>query len=854
MKTRNLISMGMLTALLAACSNELEMPGATVGNDAARPSAGKVVIVPNVAGNETDATTRAEWTGRGWKFGAGDNFGAMLMDTWNGTNEGNTTVDDYTFTDYVHTNYKYTADGEGLVWACKDDDNALAGNYFFYYPYDEKLRERGYVRAELNNHQLNYDKKTGDIDWSYAVRDNQRYLGYAFIPSSNEDINEIPVDFYPLFATPKFKLHNLSGNEIRLMKLIIRTHQHGPADTPDLMPSKVAIAPLSGDFKSVAEDYPEMTQKEQIASLFSHSTRVLDGWFAQQINSASTGLESDNEEGVYEYTIEFGPDYTLGTDEIFKACAVMPAGKYYNFDVFAFVQLAKSGKTGVISLRSLKTADWSAFDSQNGSMQTVLKPGIQQVLTASFDAQSIENLALNDFAVNTSADLEEILKFKAEDGGLDLVVIKTLGDKVEMTQGVYDWLADESHKGIQVQIDGTLVIPAGLPEDAIDQLATAVTGNPVIETTFVNKGTQVVEKPIKADIINDGTITVVRQEGDVENNGKFTGIYVDGTVTNNKGAELVITSDDTTTGRVTTVFNYGTAETEGQLWNFTNYAGGNWFVRGDQTVENSVDNYAGATIQVDNDVTLTDNTTAKKAFKVNNGTVQNFGTIDRIYQNKGVIYNGNEADTDATLKLAVNTLDVVTDSEGSVTKDGGYIYNYGYIYDVETNSGNIFMQAGTAKIEFRNTTNGNGNIENTLDGDIKNIGSQHVIYTASGQAVWKIMDDLKDYGLYTDLVFATNYTLRNGVNISWGSIGTQNLKTITVAENAIIDIAESASVILGWSGQTGITNYGMINLNHDATLSGGGIENWGTVKLNNNSTINQTVGNNGDGKIEDLRK
>ena len=846
MKTKKLISMGMLASLLAACSNELEMPGTAIGNgDAARPTAGQVAIVPNLVEGDEDAATRADWTGTRWQFEAGDDFGAMLMDTWNGTNEGSTTVNDYTFTDYVHTNYKYTADASGKVWACQDDDAPSAGNYFFYYPYNQDFRERGYVRTTLNNHQLNYDEETGDIDWSYAVRDNQKYLGYAFIPSSNEDINEIPVDFYPLFATPKFKLHNLSGNDIRLMKLIIRTHQEGPAATPMLMPSKVAIAPLSGEFKTVAEDYPGMTQKEQIASLFSHSTRVLDGAFAQQINSASKGLESDNQEGVYEYTIEFGDNYVLGTDEIFKACAVMPAGEYYDFDVFAFVQLAKSGKTGVISLRTLKTADWSAFDSQNGSMQTVLKPGIQQVLTASFDAQSIENLALNDFAVNTSADLEEILKFKAEDGGLDLVVIKTLGDKVEMTQGVYDWLADESHKGIQVQIDGTLVIPAGLPEDAIDQLATAVTGNPVIETTFVNKGTQVVEKPIKADIINDGTITVVRQEGDVENNGKFTGIYVDGTVTNNKGAELVITSDDTTTGRVTTVFNYGTAETEGQLWNFTNYAGGNWFVRGDQTVEKSVNNNAGATIQVDNDVTLTDNTTAKKAFEVNNGTVQNFGTIDRIYQNKGVIYNGNEADTDATLKLAVNTLDVVTDSEGNVTKDGGYIYNYGYIYDVETNSGNIFMQAGTAKIEFRADNNGTGNIENTLHGDIKHIGTQNVIYTAAGKPFRVVMDEMKDYGKYSELVISSDYTLRGNITVNRNSIDNQRLTKITIAKNAIVDIAESANVTLG-SSAVELVNNGLLNINHDATFTTTTVTNNGSIKKNNNATFNYTTFNGND--------
>ena len=43
------------------------------------------------------------------------------------------------------------------------------------------------------------------------------------------------------------------------------------------------------------------------------------------------------------------------------------------------------------------------------------------------------------------------------------MVIKTMGDKVAMTEGSYKWLADEAHKGIRVVIDGTIVIPEEMP-------------------------------------------------------------------------------------------------------------------------------------------------------------------------------------------------------------------------------------------------------------------------------------------------------------------------------------------------------------------------------------------------------
>lgn len=597
MKTKNLVSVSVLATMLAACSNELETPGVAPGaNDANRPVAGKVVVVPNVVENAEEASTRADWTGSRWLFEKGDNFGAMLMDTWNGTHEGNTTVADYTFTDYVHTNYKYTADGSGLIWACKDDDQILAGNYFFYYPYNEGIRERGYVRNTLNNHQSNYDATENNVNWSYAVRDNQQYVGYAFVPSSNEDINEVPVDFYPLFATPKFKLQNVSGMDLRLVKLIIRTHQHGPAATPGLMPTTMALAPYSADFKAVAADYPGMTQKEQIASLFSHSTLLLDGWFAG--DSKSDGLETDNKKGVYEYTVEFGDNYVVPAGEFFKACAVMPAGEYFDFDVYALVEEQNSEKTtGIVEMSSLKTAKWTGFDTQSGAMQTVLKPGITQVFSASFDAEALQNLGIKDFTVATSEDLEWVLNLKAEYGGTELLVVKTLGDQVELNQNVYNWLADEAHKGIRVLIDGKIVIPVGVPADAIDQLTTgAMTG---ITTTIINKGVQELEKDLEScDVINYGTLNGnVTINGDVQNaeGATLDVTTVKGNVTN-AGKSLTI---NTIEGDLT---NAGGADKEGNLNNaiVENVKGDAYNFSGALTINNvtgTLENYSKVTVK-----------------------------------------------------------------------------------------------------------------------------------------------------------------------------------------------------------------------------------------------------------------
>ena len=556
MKTRKLLAVGTMATLLVACADDYNVAPTTGINDADRPSAGQVTLT--VAG---DADTRAVWDDESlkWEFGAEDKIAALLMDEWNETNEGHTTIRDYSFLDYIHTNYPFsTTDGE--IWSTPDDAALCEGNYFFVWPYDGTYKVRGHVGFGLKNAQKNVDE-TGEYDLWASVKENQKYLGYAFIPATTADVNNVDVTFHPIFATPKFKLQNVSGMSLRLVKLIVRTHQEGPAGSPALLPDSVVLAPLSKNFKDVNVAYAngELDNDEETAALFSHATLVQNGFFAQ--TPADDNIETEPTKGVYEYTVEFGDDYIVTAGEFFKACAVMPAGEYHDFDIYALVEEQNSEKTtGVVCLSSLKTANWTGFDSQNGSVQTVLKPGIQQVFSANFDAEALQNLSLENFTVANSEDLAWILNLKAEYGGKDLVVIKTLGDQVEMTQEVYDLLAAESRKGIKVQIDGTIVIPAGIPTDAIDQLTTGQAG---VKTTIINKGTQELEKDlVNCDVINYGNLTgnvsitgdvsnaesgvidITIVTGDVENAGNLTIKTINGNLENGYNATVETVNGD----------------------------------------------------------------------------------------------------------------------------------------------------------------------------------------------------------------------------------------------------------------------------------------------------------------------
>mgnify|MGYP003251126603 CR=1 FL=1 len=631
-KSKVLLSASALLALFAACNNELEMPANIETGIANRPSAGKVVITPVVG---EDADTRAEWNSEKgkWQWQPNDRFGVMLMDEWNQTNEGNTSIADYTFTDYIHTNYPFSTQ-DGYLWSSPDNAAVCEGNYFFVYPYDAAYKQRGYVGFHVSNKQTQQDP----TDPSTPVRDYQKYMGYAFIPAANEDVNNVDVAFHPIFATPKFKLQNISGMSLRLIKLVVRTHQHGLDESPLLMPDSLVLAPLSRNFVEKASKYPEMSlgpTGDQTAYLFSHATLVQNGFYAQEPARGSK-ITSNPQDGVYEYTLDFGSDYIVENGEFFRACLVMPAGEYGNFDVFAFVEEQNSEKTtGVVKFTATVNSHWTGMDTQNGAMQTLLKPGHTQVFSASFDSQAIQNLGVKDFTVVSSEDLAWIIDLKAKNGGKDLVTIKTLGDQVELTKEVYDLISASNRKGIKWQIDGTIVIPETAEVDAIDQLTTGTTA----KTTIINKANQELTKNlVNCDVVNYGTI----KEGE----GKVITIYGDVTV---KAGQIVVSTVEgdltveagatATVGTVT-----GEVQNEGKVSIIT--VNSNVINSGEATIETVVGDINNSGILVINNVkgvlTNTGNVTAKGGTlaEVNNeGQIDIVGnsTLPKLNANNGTI-------------------------------------------------------------------------------------------------------------------------------------------------------------------------------------------------------------------------
>ena len=715
-KSKMLMSASALVMVFAACSNEFDVQNQPGSNLANRPSAGKVVVTPTVVG---DADTRAEWVDGGWEWTANDRFGAMLMDDWNQTNEGNTTIADYTFTDYIHTNYPFSTT-DGVTWSTPEDAALCEGNYFFVYPYDKTYKMRGHVGFGLNNHQTqSVDDPTS------VVRDNQKYLGYSFIEATEEDVNNVDVQFHPLFANPKFKLQNISGMPLRLIKLVVRTHQHGHADSPLLMADSVVLAPLSKNFAESAAEYPAMTlgsKGEQTEYLFSHATLVQNGFYAQ---TAEGNIRTSSAEGVYEYTVDFDKDYIVPAGEFFRVSAVMPAGEYGSFDVFAFIEEQNSEKTtGVVKFADTDKSHWSGLDSQQGAQITLLAPGKTQVFSANFDVEAIKNLGLKDFPVANSEDLAWIIDLKAKHGGSDLVTIKTLGDEVEMTKEVYDLISASNRKNIKWQIDGTIVIPADAAADAIDQLTTGTTASTII----INKGNQVLSKNLKnCDVINYGTIIeaegeeitiygdvaveagkvavttikgeltvaegaeaeVAVAEQDVENAGKLTAGTINEDLNNGGVAVVETVGDDVTNGGDLTINNIeGTLD---NIFHVTAMGGtlaevannGTIDIKGETVIPALTNNVSGV-INVDADSQVSGS---------NFGTI-NVNEVTLTPVDKNNLYN--KVNDDLSVIGVINVKDAdLSQLEGTRT---GYIINDGEIYVIGASHVTVAKGAGLIDI------------------------------------------------------------------------------------------------------------------------------------------------------------
>lgn len=702
MKAKVLLSTMVFAAAFAGCSqDEWGENGINTSNENRR-AVGEVVLSLSEPSTRMEAVT-GENGMPVFEFSADDKIGGHLMDTYNGNG--------YWLTNNINTNYPFQQEGED--W--KSTGVLLEGNYFFSYPFNGCQQDRGALVNTVPIDQYAYPRdeqgnQTGDVEWYQSFLDNQFYLGYSFLTAEENctDCDEVgvlnvSVQMEPVHAYPVFEVVNKTGSPLdkpmKVYKISLRKADES------LFYNTVAVFPQGKKFDAETVVPGEYTL---------WNTAVYNRNMGDHVNAWPLDAEKICKSRTLEYNLHFPEGgYEVQNWDSFKACMIVPAGLYGKMEVLIYTNEGIIKAPIDMPNNMVDSGTWK-FDPTKAPKFTI-KADICEVIDnqVAFTVQSTENLV-------------EYLSYIAQIGNATKVAVKTVGNEVELNTKAYSILKNENMK---LELNGTLVIPAEVPQDAIDRIDFYKDNG---KSRIINLGTQVIEqKPVndkvwgrddvyvrienygtltlKADmpisrIDNFGTLNV--EESSVyalvnmpENDGVEPTVTVSkklnaimllnfGAMNVNEGAEVNVLSK---------WFNYGTTDNKGTIntwpadWSnpafmsiidVTNISEPelNWlktWLHGKLTFD------VTATAEVYNAFI------AASAEAVNMGTINNEGTIN----SKGVIIR-NGSDQEYTLlkdiihkKFAVYEAELVVEETTMEIAAVTSLVNYGYQSEITNAQG-----------------------------------------------------------------------------------------------------------------------------------------------------------------------
>lgn len=857
MKTSRFLSTMAITALLAACSNEDFLnEQAPVVVDGNRPTA-KVALAFD------EANTRLEYDkgGDGWQwyFADGDKIGALLMDTWDEVADG---IDHYTFTDYVHTNYPFvrtTKDGV-TTWNTPEDAAVCEGNYFFYFPYDKKFTHRGLVGWSVNPVQKNYDPATGKYFQMQSIKDNQKWLGYKFIEATDEGVNKIGFDFVPLFATPAFKIANMTGMKLKVTRMVVRTNSNSDNDgidldgTSHLMATTMMLAPKTAKFDKVNKSWESMNFTEHTRDMWLRAQRYIgvDGATPEEkidprkadgssllIDPSTTvhGLSSEfwktdmEIAPTYEYEVQFGNEYIVEGGDYAVGRIVMPGGVYNHdmpetFEVLIFVEKVTSGNgngeqmVARIDMGRPQTQggiDGSVWDDVvSDAAHKFLKPGATQVFQANLDAAALQSYSISDFKISSTERLEWILAQANSETGVKDVTLKTIGKRVELSKAAYDML--KAKPNIRLHINGYITLPAGLPANAINKLYFHYPiGDPTSAKTILN----IESKQVKAE-------EKLANYVDPSSPYKYK-VLENCEIIVAKGGELdTKTNDITIKSKIMNAGTVNAADVEGTIENsgdFTadnvdglvnNTATGNYTVKLLQ--KQKVTNAGTATIanaddELLNNGTMTLTGTLYKEKVINNEVMNIAGNSEFAYENTAMAEDEQALNNHGTLNINANAIATGMQrrfyNDGTVIIAEGKTVNFSYIRNYL--GGKITVKDGAIMITKQNTE---GSVVNEIESTIENAGTVHNI---KNNGFIKVLDE----------VSVTNVTSGEGIidNSAMGDVAYNDAQICQYIENNISDMTleQLNNNVKKADANQLIINGGTLKFEDTFTLNGGSI-------------------------------
>ncbi len=384
-----------------------------------------------------------------------------------------------------------------------------------------------------------------------GIEQNQFFLGYQQVYRNQELTNGeqlmLPLQLHPVLGMVDLTVENADEKPFVVEKIVVRHKDNKPMPTiayvrPDGNTTEDFPVLLNGQttWKGQYEEWgPAFAQPYDVAELadecgetYFRYTYNPETWTRSAARSVVQysypgengftpyGLKGNAAKPVYEYTFDFTGEnedapagYILNNGEFFHAYLALPHNmnmKDYCFTVYGKQKdnTTIGGPTwvdGIIIPEKSDEVDWVDGSSENDGEFNLIRVDLASESTYVKAKISFDDFKVVKRRVTTVSSSEDLMRYlrmyesSYDMGTNERFYISTTGD-FEITRELCDYVrdlnesSDNSRKGKAIiffsNVNGKLVFPGNLDSDAIDLFFYTKSVN------ILNKGTQVIEKPI----------------------------------------------------------------------------------------------------------------------------------------------------------------------------------------------------------------------------------------------------------------------------------------------------------------------------------------------------------------------
>lgn len=543
MKTKHLLIALALPSLFAACTaEEFENGNDTVALKNRTPL-GDITL--DFGGNADTRLGLGDNSFYAFNWVDGDDLGASLIDTRNGTDISGADADHitgYNLTTTPQTNYRYEYN------AGKWTSNAamVEGNYVFYMPYVENTNREATMAVLPTTQTL--EKRTIDGKDAYTTYNNVlsqakangniMAVAYKFLTAqgeNNDGNKSINITFKQLYATPMFTISNYAQDKdgkltdltIKKIELSLKTNAQFTVKSPlkyTSNASNTAYTEANGTNKSIVAQLNENLKADD-SSVKVGSWVNLNGVNNKEKRATSDLLGTYGEEDATsaKITINLAEPVTVKKTENFSFYAVIPGGDYSTNNLI--VTLTTTDNLSVsVEMPAVKINPGKRYAIEGYNEDGTVGTGADALFNVI--TEKLTESTIDGIPVATQAELLQTLATaqKDDNGAIDMKIIPAEG--VVLDNQIIAMLTSKKADIKSVTFNGDMVVngltnitavpvtingKATLKGTVSAELVSTATANKIFvekDITIDAAAKATLNGTAKAAIINNGELTV----------------------------------------------------------------------------------------------------------------------------------------------------------------------------------------------------------------------------------------------------------------------------------------------------------------------------------------------------------